>query len=124
MSKISKLGKRPATKNDEADDYLETLYNAEFARAPFPVEFDSVWPIAYATRVRAKKSSIGSGLFREGEDYQIHREPPSSLHPRGARRSNEVILLSIQCAEFFIARKCRQVFEVYRHCRQLASVNL
>lgn len=47
----------------------------------------------------------------EGVDYQVLRRNPEN--PLGGRPSNEY-RLSVSCLEFFIARKVRAVFEVYR----------
>lgn len=44
-------------------------------------------------------------------DYQVFRQNPEN--PLGGRPSNEY-RLSVSCLEFFIARKVRAVFEVYR----------
>lgn len=75
----------------------------------FPVNLDEVWMLVYG-----QKSDAVSALkldFIENVDYQVLRKNPQN--PNGGRPTNEY-KLTVSCMEFFIARKVRAVFEVYR----------
>jgi hypothetical protein len=105
---------------DQVREYFEYLFRIEQSGDPFPADFDTVWPLAYATKANAKRALVTSTEFYENEDYlliqndeQVPRQPGAG----GAGSNKERILLSTQCMEFFIARKVRHVFEVYRECR-------
>lgn len=75
----------------------------------FPINLDEVWPLVYAERgvaVRTLKKN-----FFENEDYisvdqNVKREIGGSIKTD--------YFLSLSCLEYFIARKVRPVFEVYR----------
>lgn len=78
----------------------------------FPVNLEEVWPLVYSEKgkaVRALKEN-----FIEGEDYHLAQNGK-------VVKSNELIngvvydaFLSVSCLEYFIVRKVRPVFEVYR----------
>ena len=75
----------------------------------FPVNLNDVWPLVYGQKTDAVFALKND--FMEGVDYQVLRRNPEN--PLGGRPSNEY-RLSVSCLEFFIARKVRAVFEVYR----------
>lgn len=52
-----------------------------------------------------------SKLFLQSIDYQVLRK--NAENPKGGR-PEQIYKISIPCLEFFIARKVRMVFEVYR----------
>lgn len=75
----------------------------------FPVDIDDVWPLVYSERGKAVTTLKKN--FVEGDDYSsfahlVKRE-------KGATNRTEYHL-SLSCLEYFIARKVRPVFEVYR----------
>jgi hypothetical protein len=75
----------------------------------FPVNLDEIWPLAYKRKeeaVRVLKSS-----FMEDDDYQVLRK--NAENPKGGRPT-EVFMLSVECMEFFVAKKVTAVFDVYR----------
>ena len=41
------------TTTDKVRDYFDYLFRAEESGDPFPVDFDTVWPIAYTTKFNA-----------------------------------------------------------------------
>ncbi len=107
-----------SSKSDVVGVYLEFLLNGELSGRRFPIDFDLVWPIAYSSRSHAKKALTESGEFWPGEDYQVQGTGDAVAEALDTRPSCETIMLSTQCLEFFIARKRRVVFEIYRQCRQ------
>lgn len=75
----------------------------------FPVNLEEVWPLVYG-----KKSDAVQALqrdFIEDVDFQVLRQNPQN--PNGGRPINEY-KLSVSCLEYFIVKKVRPVFEVYR----------
>ncbi len=75
----------------------------------FPINLDEVWPLAYAEKgaaVRALKNG-----FIEDVDYKTI----DSLTKReiGSTRITDYYI-TVSCLEYLIARKHREVFEIYR----------
>lgn len=93
----------------EIKQYFNAILTLSKASEEFPVNLDEVWPLVYG-----KKSDAVEALqrdFMESVDYQVLRQNPQNL--KGGRPAAEYHL-SVPCLEFFIARKVRPVFEVYR----------
>ena len=75
----------------------------------FPVSLDEVWMLVYGQKSDAVSALKGN--FIQDVDYQVLRKNPQN--PKGGRPT-DVYKLSVPCMEFFIARKVRVVFDVYR----------
>lgn len=105
----------------EIKAYFETILRMSRDSEDFPVNLDEVWPLVFGRKEEAVRALKNDKLFVENIDYQVLRkkaENPDSftqgcVKPQGGRPNN-IYLLSIPCLEFFIARKVRPVFEVYR----------
>jgi hypothetical protein len=65
----------------------------------------------YNKKSDAVESLKKDEVFMQGIDYQVLRQNPQNLF---GGRPKDIYKLSIPCLEFFIARKVRPVFEVYR----------
>ena len=107
--------------------YFEAVLELSKSDNEFPINLDEVWMLVYSEKgkaVRALKENFIEGVdyvsnevfAQNGKnlqnvDYQVLRQNPQN--PKGGRPSNEYHL-TISCMEFFIARKVRPVFEVYR----------
>lgn len=96
-----------------SDSEIKAYFNAVLKLAKsseqFPVNLEEVWPLVYG-----KKSDAVQALqrdFIEDVDYQVLRQNPQN--PNGGRPINEY-KLSVSCLEYFIVKKVRPVFEVYR----------
>lgn len=79
------------------------------ASEKYPVNLDEVWTLVYS-----RKSDAVDALqrdFVENDDYQVLRQNPQN--PQGGRPVNEY-RLTVPCLEYFIVKKVRSVFEVYR----------
>lgn len=72
----------------------------------FPVLLDEVWPLVYPRKDHAIRSLRKD--FMQDVDFQVF----PIFGEKG--RPEESYRLSTACMEFFIARKVREVFEVYR----------
>lgn len=93
----------------EIKAYFDAVLKLSQSDNEFPINLDEVWPLVYNQKSDAVVSL--KGTFIEDVDYQVLREnPQNSL---GGRPTNNYYL-TISCMEFFIARKVRPVFEVYR----------
>lgn len=94
---------------NEIRDYFNSILRLSKMNEEFPVNLNDVWPLVYRQKTDAVFALKND--FMEGVDYQVLRRNPEN--PLGGRPSNEY-RLSVSCLEFFIARKVRAVFEVYR----------
>jgi len=97
------------SKNEEIKIYFVKIFELYKSGKQFPVNLDDVWSFVYGTKhdatIALKKD------FIEDIDYQFFRQnPENSL--RG--RPKNYYQISVPCLEFFIARKVRPIFEVYR----------
>lgn len=112
------------TKQSTAQDikaYFEEVLRLTRDSEEFPVNLDDVWPLVFGRKEEAVRALKNDRLFVEDIDYQVLRrnaENPDSFTQRcgklsGGRPTN-IYMLSVPCLEFFIARKVRAVFEVYR----------
>lgn len=78
----------------------------------FPINLDEVWMLVYAQKdkaVRALKKN-----FYEGEDYHLTQNGEVIQSDEIQNGIEVSYYLSLSCMEYFIARKVRPVFEVYR----------
>lgn len=98
-----------------SDNEIRSYFNAilEFSKSDkeFPVNLDEVWMLVYNRKEEAVRSLTTSDLFIQGVDYQILRRNAENSK-RGRPASD--YYLTVPCLEFFIARKVRAVFEIYR----------
>ena len=93
----------------EIKRYFNAVLELSKSNNEFPINLDEVWMLVYG-----RKSDAAEALqrdFIENVDYKVLRQNPQNSN--GGRPSTEY-RLSVSCMEFFIARKVRPVFEVYR----------
>lgn len=89
--------------------YFKKVLEISRSGIEFPVNLEEVWPLVYGRKeesVRSLKSN-----FIQDVDYKVLRK--NAENSKGGRPT-EIINISLSCMEFFIARKVREVFEVYR----------
>lgn len=89
--------------------YFTKILELRNSGIEYPVDLDEVWPLAYARKDSAVK--ILKKTFIEGIDFQPLRQKAKQVH---GGQNKEDFKLSVACLEYFIARKVRPVFEVYR----------
>lgn len=121
---VNQLTKK-SSENEIKAYFTEVLKLAQ-SKEQFPVNLDDVWPLVYARKDKAVRALKDCELFMQGLDYQVspkNGERINSPLPQNGERSangqfngsnKETYLLSLPCLEFFIARKVRPVFDVYR----------
>lgn len=113
--------------DQEIKAYFEEVLRLSRDSEEFPVNLDDVWPLVYSRKDKAVRALKEGELFIEGIDYiplpqNGERLEGNLLAQNGKRMANGqfngcdkvTYMLSVPCLEFFIARKVRPVFEVYR----------
>lgn len=90
-------------------DYFDGVLKLYKSGEEFPVNLDDVWPLAYGRKSDAVEALQKN--FMQDIDYQVLRKNPQN--PNGGRPVDDYHL-TIECLEYFIARKVREVFNVYR----------
>jgi len=100
---------------DSSESEIKAYFNAVLklsqSNNEFPINLDEVWMLVYPRKDHAVRELVDSSQFIEGVDYQVFLK--NGENPKGGRPTNEY-KLTVSCMEFFIARKVRPVFEVYR----------
>lgn len=98
--------------DSEVKRYFTAVLKLAKSSEQFPVNLDEVWMLVYSEKGKAMRALKEN--FIEGVDYHLAQNGK-------VVKSNELIngvaynaFLSLPCLEFFIARKVRPVFEVYR----------
>lgn len=107
--------------DQEIKAYFEEVLKLSKDSKEFPVNLDDVWPLVYSAKEEAVRALKSNDLFLQNVDYQVlaqNGENSEVLAQNGGKvrngRPTEIYMLSVPCLEFFIARKVRPVFEVYR----------
>lgn len=102
------------TKNSISSDvklYFEEIVKLQASGNEFPVSLDDVWPLVYSAKEKAVRALKSGDFFVQDSDYQILAQ---NGEKSGRGRNADEYFLSIPCLEYFIARKKREIFEVYR----------
>lgn len=103
------LSKESSEKEIKA--YFTQVFKLNKSKEQYPVNLDSVWMLVYSDKagaVRALKRN-----FIENVDFMT-----ISKNADGGKFAEVIYKLSVSCLEYFIARKVRPVFEVYRQVTQ------
>ena len=104
----------------EIKAYFEEVLKLSKDSKEFPVNLEEVWPFVYADKGKAVRALKSNELFVEGIDFILLAQNGKQEGNNGKQvnswgGNNQVTyMLSLPCLEFFIARKVRPVFEVYR----------
>ena len=111
MAKILVLSKESS--ESEIKRYFNAVLKLSQSDNEFPINLDEVWMLVYPRKdhaVRALKEN-----FMEGIDYKTLPKNGEQDEDNGWGGNNKIAyFLTVPCMEFFIARKVRPVFEVYR----------
>lgn len=107
--------------NDEIKAYFLEVSKLSKSKEEFPVDFDQVWMLVYTYKHKAIKELRDK--FIESVDYKA---VTGKVECRNGIGSSRVVkyYITIPCLEFFIARKVRTVFEVYRQVFHKTIANL
>lgn len=96
-----------SSSSEEIKMYFNTVLILAKASEKYPVNLDEVWMLVYERKDNATKALMRD--FIEGEDFITVRQKAE-----GGKFASIDYFLSVPCLEYFIARKVRPVFEVYR----------
>ena len=96
--------------NNELKCYFEAILKLSQSENEFPINLNDVWMLAYTNKGDAVKALKRN--FYEGVDFLLSQNPKQKQGSGGHNES--IYFLSTSCLEYFIARKVRPVFEVYR----------
>lgn len=101
-----------SSSNEDLKRYFTAVLELSRSDNKFPINLDEVWQLVYVNKDKATRALRKN--FYEGEDYHLTQNGEviqSSEIQSGVKVD---YFLSLSCLEYFIARKVRPVFEVYR----------
>lgn len=93
----------------EIKAYFNAVLKLSQSDNEFPVNLDEVWMLVYERKDSAVKALVRD--FVENEDYKLLRRKVEQVS--GAKYIDDYYL-TVPCLEYFIVKKIRPVFEVYR----------
>lgn len=101
--------------DQEIKAYFEEVLKLSKDSKEFPVNLDDVWPLVFGRKQEAVRALKNDKLFVENIDFQpLRKDAQRSDNGQFNGCDKVTYMLSVPCLEFFIARKVRPVFEVYR----------
>ena len=117
MSKFYRFMSNLTLSKSSTENDLKRYFNAvlELSQSDneFPVNLDDVWMLVYSQKDKAVRALKND--FLQGVDYQTLTQNGEQDFINNWGGNNRVTyMLTVPCMEFFIARKVREVFEVYR----------
>lgn len=92
-------------------DYFQKILELSESGKEFPVFLDEVWPLAFSRKDVAVRELIKR--FIEGIDYQSLRKNVEQNSSHGGQNKVDY-MISVPCLEHLVARRVKEVFEVYR----------
>lgn len=98
-----------SSSTEEIKRYFKNVLAISKMEITYPVNLDSCWMLCYSAKEKAVRALKEN--FIESVDYQVLAK--NGENPKGGRPTVEYHL-SLSCLEYFIARKVRLVFDVYR----------
>lgn len=98
-----------SSSTEEIKRYFKAILELSKLDVPYPANLDSCWTLCYSAKEKAVRALKEN--FIESVDYQVLAQ--NGENPKGGRPTIEYHL-SVSCLEYFIARKVRPVFDVYR----------
>lgn len=96
----------------EINLYFNAILKLAKASEKYPVNLDEVWMLVYTRRDSAIDALKRD--FIENDDYLPIRNSPNRSEMGRFSGGGIDYFLTVSCLEYFIARKVRPVFEVYR----------
>lgn len=97
--------------SSELQNYFTAIFDLRKSGKEFPINLDEVWRLVY----NKKQDAVNflKNNFLENKHYEVFRQKAENPKSKGGRPKIDYFL-STQCLEYFIAKKKREVFEVYR----------
>lgn len=104
-----------SSSSEEIKMYFNAILRLAKASEEFPVNLEEVWPLVYSRKQEAVRALTNEASeFIENVDYKAVRQNAQRSEGGQFTGGGTDYYLSVSCLEFFIARKVRPVFEVYR----------
>lgn len=107
----SKLILSKNSSENEIKRYFKAVLKLSQSDNEFPINFDEVWMLVYQDKHKAVEDL--KDKFIQDIDYKALTQKVECSNGIGYSRRIDYFL-TVSCMEFFIARKVRPVFEVYR----------
>lgn len=104
---------------NEIKYYFKAVLKLAKSSEQFPVNLEDVWPLVYSAKNKAVEALKRD--FIENEDYKLINRKVEQVS--GAKYVDDYFL-SLSCLEYFIVKKVRPVFEVYRKVFHKAAENI
>lgn len=98
-----------SSSSEEIKAYFNAILKLAKASEKYPVNLDEVWSLIYERKDSAVKALVRD--FIENEDYKLLHRKVEQVS--GAKYVDDYYL-TVPCLEYFIVKKVRSVFEVYR----------
>lgn len=92
-------------------NYFQYIFTLAKSGEAFPVNLEDVYYLAYSSKEKAVRALKDDETYVQNLDYQFLAQ---NGEKSSKGRPSITYKLSIPCLEYFIARKVRPVFEVYR----------
>lgn len=92
-------------------NYFQYIFTLAKSGEQYPVNLEDVYYLAYSSKEKAVRALKDDETYVQNLDYQFLAQ---NGEKSGKGRPSITYKLSIPCLEYFIARKVRPVFEVYR----------
>lgn len=109
MKEITKIVLTKESAPSDLERYFRGVLELDKQNNEFSVSLDDVWQLAYERKDNAVRGLKAN--FIENVDFKVIRN--NAGNPDGGRPTDEYYLTSA-CLEYFVARKVRPVFDVYR----------
>lgn len=114
---------------EQIKQYFERVLELYRSNEQFPINLDDVWMLVYADKGKAVRALKDN--FIENEDFILltqNGKQKDEVFTRNGKNSNGGrptmnYFLSVSCMEYFIARKVRSVFNVYRTVFKKVATN-
>lgn len=109
----NKIQLTKSSSEDEIKRYFNAVLMLSQSDNEFPINLNAVWMLVYGRKQEAVRALTNENSgFIEGVDYQPVRN--NAQRSGSGQFIGADYYLSLSCMEYFIARKVRAVFEVYR----------
>lgn len=105
----------------EIKAYFAAVLKLTESQNEFPVNFDEVWMLVYKDKHKAIEEL--KDKFIQDVDFKALTQKVQCTNGIGSSRRTDYYL-TVPCMEFFIARKVRPVFEVYRQVFHTTAKNV
>ena len=106
---MSNIALTKASNPSDIERYFRGILELDKQNKEFSVNLDDVWQLCYAEKGKAVRALRSN--FIENVDFIVIAK--NGKNPDGGRPTDDYYLTSA-CLEYFVARKVRPVFEVYR----------